>query len=104
MFPCKFNLSTREIQELAARRAIRDIEGEDIEDVSEYTEFNNEKYKKMIEWIAKDLDVTTLRYQNVDDMVEAIGVPKDKLCLYCWTGQFYNPKSEQLAGFRNTKR
>ena len=94
MFPCKFNLSTREIQELAARRAIRDIEGEDIEDVSEYTEFNNEKYKKMIEWIAKDLDVTTLRYQNVDDMVEAIGVPKDKLCLYCWTGQFYNPKSE----------
>ena len=48
----------------------------------------------MIEWIAKDLDVTTLRYQNVDDMVEAIGVPKDKLCLYCWTGQFYNPKSE----------
>ncbi|MHC4264850.1 MAG: hypothetical protein ACYSUK_02845, partial [Planctomycetota bacterium] len=29
----------------------------------------------------------TLRYQTVDDMVEAIGRPKDKLCLYCWNGQ-----------------
>lgn len=92
MFPCKFNLSTREINELAARRAIRALEGEDIEDVSEYTDYNSEKYQKMLEWIAKDLDVTTLRYQNVDDMVESIGLPKENLCLYCWTGQFLNPK------------
>ena len=41
----------------------------------------------MVEWIAKDLDVSTLRYQAVDDMVKAIGRPKDKLCLYCWTGE-----------------
>jgi amidophosphoribosyltransferase len=94
MFPCKFNLSTREIKELAARRAIRELEGEDIEDVSEYTDFNSEKYQKMIEWIAKDLDVTTLRYQNVDDMVDAIGLPKDKLCLYCWTGKYFNPRAK----------
>ncbi len=92
MFPCKFNLSTREIKELAARRAIRDLEGEDIEDVSEYTDYNSEKYQKMLEWIAKDLDVTTLRYQNMDDMVEAIGLPKEKLCLYCWTGEYLKPE------------
>lgn len=41
----------------------------------------------MVKWIAKDLLVTTIRYQTVDDMVEAIGLPKEKLCLYCWTGQ-----------------
>jgi glutamine phosphoribosylpyrophosphate amidotransferase len=35
--------------------------------------------------------VTTLRYQTVDDMVEAIGLPKEKLCLYCWTGQCPEP-------------
>ena len=45
------------------------------------------KYKKMIDWIAKDIEITTLRYQTVDDMVKAVGLPKDKLCLYCWTGQ-----------------
>jgi amidophosphoribosyltransferase len=88
MYPCKFNLSTRSIEELAARKAIRSIEGEDIEDVSEYIDHNSEKYKKMVDWIAKDLRVTTLRYQTVDDMVEAIGLPSERLCLYCWTGKY----------------
>jgi amidophosphoribosyltransferase len=87
MFPCRFNLSTRSIHELAARRAIRSLEGHDIEDVSQYTGASTEKYKKMVEWIAQDLQVTTLRYQTVDDMVKAIGLPKDKLCLYCWNGK-----------------
>jgi amidophosphoribosyltransferase len=87
MFPCRFNLSTRSARELAARRAIRNIEGSDVEDVSEYINHNSEKYKKMVEWIARDLDVTTLRYQTVDDMVKAIGRKKEDLCLYCWTGE-----------------
>lgn len=87
MFPCRFNLSTRSIHELAARRAIHALEGHDIEDVSEYLDEKSEKYLRMIDWIAKDLGVTTLRYQTVDDMVKAVGRPKDKLCLYCWTGQ-----------------
>ncbi len=91
MFPCRFCLSTRSIHELAARRAIRALEGHDLKDVSEYTDHKSEKYKKMVEWIAKDLLVTTLRYQTADDMVEAIGRPRENLCLYCWTGEC--PKS-----------
>lgn len=87
MFPCRFNLSTRSIHELAARKAIHDLEGHDLENVSEYIDHTSEKYKRMIDWIAKDIGVTTLRYQTVDDMVEAVGLPKDKLCLYCWTGE-----------------
>jgi len=92
MFPCRFNLSTRSIHELAARRAIRSLEGKDLENVTEYINNNSEKYRKMVEWIAKDLGVTTLRYQTVDDMVEAIGLPREKLCLYCWTGQYPKPE------------
>jgi amidophosphoribosyltransferase len=91
MFPCKFNFSTRTTHELAARKAIRGLEGADPEDVSEYVDQNSEHYQKMVDWIAKDLDVTTLRYQKLDDMVNAIGLPKEKLCLYCWTGE--SPKS-----------
>jgi amidophosphoribosyltransferase len=87
MFPCVFNLSTRSIAELAARRAIRSIEGHDVTDVSEYVDHKSEKYRQMVDWIAKDLKVTSLRYQTVDDMVSAIGLPRQKLCLYCWTGQ-----------------
>ena len=87
MFPCIYNLSTRSIHELSARKAIRALEGKDIEDVSEYLDPKSKKYKKMLDWIAKDLGVTTLRYQHLDDMVKSIGVPKDKLCLYCWNGK-----------------
>ena len=87
MFPCKFNFSTRSIHELAARKAIRALEGNDLEDVGEYIDHNSKKYQKMVEWIAKDLEVTTLRYQTVDDMVKAIGLPRERLCLHCWNGE-----------------
>ncbi|MDI6798744.1 MAG: amidophosphoribosyltransferase [Candidatus Aenigmarchaeota archaeon] len=92
MFPCKYNLSTRSVEELAARRAIRKIEGKDIENVDEYLDPNSRKYKDMIEEIKRDIarkhaDSMTLKYQKLDDMVKAIGLPKEQLCLYCWTGK-----------------
>jgi len=87
MFPCKFCLSTKSIHELAARKAIKDIEGKDIEDVSEYIDDTSPKYKKMVEWIKKDIGVSTLRYETLDDMIEAIGLPREKLCTYCWNGE-----------------
>jgi len=86
MFPCKFALSTRSIDELAARRAIRALEGSDTDDIGDYLDDRSEKYRKMLDWIATELDVTTLRYQRIDDMVEAIGLPRERLCLHCWIG------------------
>ncbi len=97
MFPCVFNLSTRSIDELAARRAIRSLEGHDMTDVSDYVDNESPKHKQMVDWIAKDLGVTTLRYQTVDDMVSAIGLPRQKLCLYCWTGQCPKAACPQAA-------
>jgi len=88
MFPCRFALSTRSIAELAARKAIRALEGKDAEDVRDYIDSRTEKYRRMVAWIAGELGVTTLKYQTIDDMVEAIGLPREKLCLYCWTGDY----------------
>jgi amidophosphoribosyltransferase len=104
MFPCRFNLSTRSIQELAARKAIKAIEGHDVDDVTDYISPKTEKYRKMVDWIAKDLTATTLRYQKIEDMVSAIGLPEDKLCLYCWTGKcpkYTCPKSKiKIVGIK----
>lgn len=99
MFPCKFNLSTRNISELSTRKAIKSLEGHDLEDVSEYVDQKSDKYKKMVEWIKEDIEVTSLKYQLVDDMVKAIGLPKDKLCLYCWTG--VEPGKKTKKGNKN---
>ncbi|MHB8155039.1 MAG: amidophosphoribosyltransferase [Candidatus Omnitrophota bacterium] len=87
MFPCKFNYSTRSINELAARRAIKAMEGKEPKSLTEYLDENSAKYKKMVAWINRDIGSTTLKYQKLCDMVTAIGLAKDKLCLYCWTGK-----------------
>jgi amidophosphoribosyltransferase len=89
MFPCRYMLSTRSKSELVARRAIKAMEGRDLGDneIEEYLDPDSTKYENMVEWIKDDLGLDTLRYQRLDDMVEAIGLTKDDLCLYCWNGQ-----------------
>ncbi len=86
LFSCLYSTSTRTNSELVTRRAIKDIEGSDIEDVTEYTNPKTEKFAKMIEWIRKDLNVTSLKFQTIEDMVKAIGLPRENLCLHCWLG------------------
>ncbi|MFH1835783.1 MAG: amidophosphoribosyltransferase [Methanobacteriota archaeon] len=86
MFPCIYNLSTRTYDELAARQAIYELEGERIEDVSEYLDPDSEKYERMVELIREKIDVTSIMYQRLDDMIDAIGLPKERLCCYCWDG------------------
>jgi amidophosphoribosyltransferase len=50
---------------------------------------NSEKYRAMVEQIAKDLGMDSLIYQDLGDLVEAIGLPKEKLCTHCWDGSSY---------------
>jgi amidophosphoribosyltransferase len=40
----------------------------------------------MIENIGKKLGCTSLKYQELDDLVAAVGMPKEKLCTHCWDG------------------
>ena len=87
MYPCIYNLSTKTLEELAARKAIEAMEGDNDSNVDEYLNPDSERYGKMMEWIRKDLKATSLMYQRLDDMIEAIGLPREKLCLYCWNGE-----------------
>lgn len=86
MFTCLYGASTRSFSELAARRAIRAIEGKELEDVTPYLDSQSAEYARMVEWIRNDLNVTTLKYLNINSMIEAIGLPEDQLCLHCWRG------------------
>jgi amidophosphoribosyltransferase len=86
MFPCTYNLSTRTTGELAARRAIRAIEGRDVVDVSAYLDPTSDRYRAMVDWIRKDLNCTTLDFLTCDEMTEAIGLPTEDLCTHCWMG------------------
>jgi amidophosphoribosyltransferase len=87
-YGCKYlNFSrSRSVLDLAARKAIAALEGPDATNVKEYAKTGSEKYEAMVDWIAQKLGLTTLRYQRLEDLVEAIGLPKEKLCTFCWDG------------------
>jgi len=88
VFGCKFlNFSqSRSEMDLAGRRAAHELEDGDPEDLSKYTDPDSEPYCAMVEAVRKRLGLTSLRYQRLDDLVDAIGLPKERLCTYCWDG------------------
>ena len=90
LFACDFlNFSeSRSILELAGRKAIRQLGGDE-KDIHEYADPDSPKYSEMVQQIAKNLDLDSLIYQRLDDLVEAIGMPKEKLCTHCWDGSSY---------------
>ena len=89
-FPCNYlNFSqSRSPMELATRKAIKQLEGENA-NLEEYADPSTEKYKQMVEQIARNLGIDSLMYQDLDDLIEAIGLPKEKLCTHCWDGSSY---------------
>jgi amidophosphoribosyltransferase len=87
MFPCIYASSTRTTGELAGRKAICALEGKEIENPVEYLDTKSTEYAQMIDWIRRDLNVTSLKYLAIEDMIAAIGLPADQLCLHCWLGK-----------------
>ena len=85
---CKFlNFSrSRSELDLAARTAIKELEGEDGKHLEEYSTAGSPKNCAMIECIRRRLGLTSLKYQRLEDLVSAIGLPKERLCTYCWDG------------------
>jgi amidophosphoribosyltransferase len=88
VYKCKFlNFSrSRSELDLAGRKAIQEIEGTADKFLDEYTDPDSEKYAAMVKRIKERLKLTSLKYQCMPDLVEAIGLPKERLCTYCWDG------------------
>jgi len=91
IFPCEFlNFSrSRSTLDLAGRKAIKELEGTEDVALDEYATPGTEKYHAMIENIRQRLGVNTLKYQKLDDLIEAIRLPKEKVCTHCWDGSSY---------------
>ena len=95
IFPCRFlNFSvSKSTYDLYTRRIIRDMEG-GIENLSnellaEYADPDSAKYKEMVEIMGKHLQLTSLKFQRLEDLVAAIGLPKEELCTHCWDNSSY---------------
>jgi len=86
---CKFlNFSrSKSVLDLAGRRAVYELEGSHEVPLEEFADCSMDKYQAMVERIRNRLNLTSLKYQSLPDLVQAIGLPKKKVCTYCWDGQ-----------------
>ena len=110
MYGCKYLNFSRSVSdlELITRRCIRELEGMDDpgdaaanpagfdnavqsdiprDILEQYADSSTEKHKKMVELIRQKLNFDSLKFQDLEDTVKAIGIDKCKLCTYCWDGK-----------------
>ena len=90
MYSCKYlNFSSRRSEmELLARRVVQELEGDEgHKHLDEYADASTERGQCMLKRICQKFGFDSLGYQTLDGMLEAIGIDKDKICTYCWTGK-----------------
>lgn len=91
LYGCKYLNFSRSSSEmdLITRRVIARLENGNVTDdvLRKYSDPETEEYERMVEEIRKELNFTTLRFNRLDDMLDAVGIDRCKLCTYCWDGK-----------------
>ena len=90
MYACKYLNFSRSNSEmdLLARQIVRENEGEEGDrHLEEYADCNTERGQCLLHSICEKLGFASLGYQSLDGLMEAIGIDRDKICTYCWTGK-----------------
>ncbi len=88
LFGCRFLNFSRSKSELdlAARKAVAQLVPNGSPDLSAYANPDSPEHQAMIDVIRQRIKLTSLRYQRLDDLVDAVGLPRQRLCTYCWDG------------------
>lgn len=90
MYSCKYlNFSrSNSDMDLLARRTIQELEGDEGQQhLQEYADRSTERGQCLLSAICKKLGFDSLGYQSLDGVLEAIGIDREKVCTYCWTGK-----------------
>lgn len=90
LYGCKYLNFSRSSSEmdLITRRVLKEIEQEGKKiDLKNYVNPDTPEYEDMVGRIGRQLNFTSLRFNRLDDMIEAVGIDREKLCTYCWDGR-----------------
>ena len=90
MYACKYLNFSRgnSDMDLLARRTIQELEGDEGQKhVDEYADVSTERGQCLLKSICEKFGFDSLGYQSLEGVLEAIGIDKDKICTYCWTGK-----------------
>lgn len=91
LYPCEFiNFSeSRSPLELIARRFVLMKEGAHDKNLGKYVKNDSAEHQEMVEYIRKELNLASLQYNTIENLVDAIGIPKERLCTHCFDGSSY---------------
>ena len=90
MYGCKYlNFSrSNSDMELLARKTVQELEGDEGQKhLDEYADASTERGQCLLKTICQQMGFDSLGYQSIDGLLEAIGIDRDKICTYCWTGK-----------------
>ena len=90
MYGCRYlNFSrSKSEMELLTRKTIQRLEGEiGLNRLDEYADRNTERGQCLLKSICEEMGFDSLEFQSLDGMLEAIGLDREKVCTYCWTGK-----------------
>nr|WP_216662659.1 amidophosphoribosyltransferase [Adlercreutzia sp. ZJ473] len=90
MFSCKYLSFSRgkSDMDLIARRVVQELEGDEGQKhLDEYADSSTERGKCLLRSICEQMGFDSLGYQSLEGMIEAIGIPPEKICTYCWNGK-----------------
>ena len=76
--------------ELIARRCIEELEGGEIRNLEAYRDSSSKEYATMVEKIRQHVGVDTLKFNSLQTVCDAIGLPKDQVCTHCFDGSSYD--------------
>ena len=91
LYGCEFlNFSaSKNVMELITRRVVRELEGDDNKNLQRYLDSTTKEYADMVEIIRKHIGVDTLKFNTLDLITTAIGLPKERLCTHCFDGSSF---------------
>ena len=81
--------SSKSDLELITRRIIKDFEGDDKKNLEEYAKTDTPQYQRMMNEIARRLGLTSVKFATLEDLIESIGLPKERVCTHCFDGTSY---------------
>ena len=90
IYGCKYlNFSrSNSDMELLARKTVQELEGDEGQKhLDEYADASTERGQCLLKTICQQMGFDSLGYQSIDGLLEAIGIDRDKICTYCWTGK-----------------
>ena len=75
--------------ELITRRIIKDFEGDDKKNLERYAKTGTPEYQRMVDEIARRLGLTSVKFATLEDLIDSIGLPKERVCTHCFDGTSY---------------